>query len=180
MWKDVIGFEAIYQVSNTGLVRVLPRIRRNGHGKVIYKGKILKAAISNGYLHVGLTKNSICSVIHIHKLVGIHFVKGHKEGLEINHKDGNKLNNHFSNLEWVTHRQNQRHAVNNGLMPIGTNHPKSKLSNALVLEIKSLYYGKTNYKEVGIKYGIPRMVAYGIMSGRFYKTINQQSQPVNQ
>lgn len=67
---------------------------------------------SNGvsYLRVGLSTNSNKKFINIHRLVAIHFCEGFKEGLVVNHKDGNTLNNHYSNLEWVTQKQNNDHA----------------------------------------------------------------------
>lgn len=123
IWKDVKGYEGLYQVSDSGIVQVLARSRKNRHGEVIYPGRMLKPATSKkGYLKVGLTLNGCQTVVYIHNLVATHFVDGQKPGLEINHKDGNKLNNNDWNLEWVTHQQNLKHAGKMKLMCHGKKH----------------------------------------------------------
>lgn len=79
------------------------------------KGRLLKSKINNsGYKEVRLYNPNTKSykVITIHRLVALHFVSGYAENLEVNHKDGNKLNNDYSNLEWVTPSYNKIHNIN--------------------------------------------------------------------
>jgi hypothetical protein len=74
--------------------------------------------ISNtGYQRVGLTKNGLNKKYLIHRLVAMYYVnnKNPKKYNIVNHLDGNKLNNHYSNLEWCTHKQNMQHAKKLGL-----------------------------------------------------------------
>jgi len=102
IWKDIIGFENKYQVSNIGNVKSLNYLRSG-------KEKILKNNLgSTGYLAVVLCKNGIKKPIRVHQLVAIafhnHKLNGYK--LVINHKDFNKLNNNENNLEIVTQREN--------------------------------------------------------------------------
>jgi len=110
IYKDIIDYEGIYQVSNFGNVKSLSRIIFNkGKYPVTSKEKILKPAIdSHGYLHLNLFKNGKRKTRSIHQLVAETFLNhipcGHK--LVVNHKDFNILNNHVNNLEIVTNREN--------------------------------------------------------------------------
>lgn len=109
IWKDINGFEGLYKVSSLGRVKSL------GNGKSTctnYKQeRILKANIKkNGYVHIKLNKNGKRYYYSIHRLVADNFLINHENKREVNHKDGNKLNNELSNLEWVTTSENQKHA----------------------------------------------------------------------
>jgi hypothetical protein len=118
VWKDIKGFEGYYKISNLGRVKSLPRKRicKNGLIKV-YKEKILRGIVNNiGYLCYDLYLESERKNIKSHFLVAFHFCDGYKIGLVVNHKDGNKLNNHYSNLEWITFRENVLHAFKNRLI----------------------------------------------------------------
>ena len=97
-WKDVNGYEGYYQVSSFG------------HVKNVKTGKILVGDTNNvGYKRVWLY-TPVKKRFFIHRLVASHFCEGYQEGFVVNHKDGNKLNNSFENLEWVTHSENDLHA----------------------------------------------------------------------
>ena len=111
IWKDIEGFEGLYQISNTGKVRSLDRWTRCGmFGKSFWKGKELKAGKgSHGYYSVALGKESKFKSYLVHRLVAKHFVDGYKHGLEVNHIDLTKTNNHANNLEWVTPSYNTKH-----------------------------------------------------------------------
>lgn len=117
-WKDIIGYEGLYQVSNEGIVRSLDRnIQSNGcHKKSrFWEGKIIKPNIQkNGYYGVRLSKDGVIKRYLIHRLVLIAFDEFC--GLEVNHIDGDKSNNRLSNLEWITHSKNVSHAYNVGLL----------------------------------------------------------------
>lgn len=97
-WK-VIEEASNYEISDCGNVR-------NKTTKRILKGRITK----NGYLQVSLKIDNIQKFQnrYIHRLVAIHWLEK-KDYLEVNHKDGNKLNNNMNNLEWVTPAENQEH-----------------------------------------------------------------------
>lgn len=104
IWKDVVGYEEKYQVSNKGRVR-------NKINK-----KILKKRIgTSGYYKVNLYRNKKVKTMEIHRLVAVAFIKSSKNKNEVNHIDGNKLNNNIINLEWVTHKENIEHAWKNKL-----------------------------------------------------------------
>lgn len=96
-WKNIQGFEEAYQVSNTGKI-----------WSVRYQRE-LKPSCAKGYLHVLISYKGERKTFLVHRLVAKAFVKGYKPGLEVNHIDGDKLNNNYLNLEWVTHGENLSH-----------------------------------------------------------------------
>ena len=105
IWKDVEGFSG-YQISNLG--RVKSYKRKNEF--------IRKTSIVGGYVQVALgSKNIKKQTFYIHRLIAKAFIPNHENKPEINHIDGNKLNNNISNLEWVTRKENCQHAWDNGL-----------------------------------------------------------------
>lgn len=102
MWKPVVGYEGLYEVSDQGEVR---RILKDGRTRPmkIYKG--------NKYHTVCLCKNGVGTTSNVHRLVAEAFIGKSEKKKEINHKDGNKHNNRADNLEWVTQRENLIHAM---------------------------------------------------------------------
>ena len=106
-WKDVPGYEGLYQVSNLGRVKSLPRKVRCNAGWRITKEQILKPHQSNsGYLRVIFAKNGKLQNISIHRSVAQLFISNPHNYTEVNHKDENKHNNRASNLEWCTPKHN--------------------------------------------------------------------------
>lgn len=133
IWKAVIGYEDIYEVSNFGNVRSLPRMDSNGHE---WKGKTLKQAKSGKnkpYLKVNLCKEGTQKVVYVHRIVAQAFLPNPENKYDVNHIDGDKLNNKLENLEWVTRKENIKHACDNGLSPRGEQ--RGKLTENQVLEI---------------------------------------------
>lgn len=111
IWKDIKGYEGIYQVSNLGRVKSLPRIVICSNGcKKNYKSKILKSKFEkDGYLRIGLTKFSKETKKYIHRLVAETFVPNPNNYSEVNHIDENKSNNKAINLEWCTRKYNMNY-----------------------------------------------------------------------
>ena len=106
IWKDIKDYEGFYQVSNLGNVRSVPR-----NGTVKYY-KILKPNNVKGYYQVTLQKKGKKKIYKVHRLVAKTFIKNTYNKREVNHIDGNKLNNAVTNLEWVTAKENSNHRVN--------------------------------------------------------------------
>lgn len=114
VWRDIEGYEGYYQVSNFGRVRSVERViylhdRESGRirqPKTIH-GKILTNQLNRyGYLRVNMQKHPQRKAHFVHRLVAKEFVPGYCEGMQVNHKDENKQNNHADNLEWVTGKEN--------------------------------------------------------------------------
>lgn len=156
VWKPIKGFENYYEVSNIGNVRSLDRPSTNPINKT-EKGIILKHSIKRGYKCCVLQKNGNKKHVSIHRLVAVAFIDNSKNLPQVNHKDGNKLNNNAENLEWCTAKQNINHSWNIGLSKprIGKNHHNSKLSSLDVVEIRKMFGIKSN-KEIGQIFGVSK------------------------
>lgn len=112
IWKDIKGYEGLYQVSNLGRVKSLPRLRKNNKGIYTTKSKYLKGSDNSlGYLRVHLKNNEIKSQEYIHRLVAIHFIDNPYKKPCVNHIDCNPSNNIVDNLEWCTYQENTDHMV---------------------------------------------------------------------
>ena len=108
-WKDIVGYEGCYQVSNYGRVRSGRRV--NSYGRVV-PAKLRKQTINkNGYAYVGLSKHGLRKNMTVHRLVAFAFVDNPKGYSTVNHKDENKLNNNSSNLEWMPLAENLRYGT---------------------------------------------------------------------
>lgn len=110
IWKDITGYESLYQVSNLGNVKSLGRQFKTPTGhNCILKERILKASIaSNGYKMVSLYKDRLCKKEYVHKLIAIMFLNHKPNGytLVVNHKNFIKTDNRVDNLEIITNREN--------------------------------------------------------------------------
>jgi hypothetical protein len=104
-WKAIAECNGEYHISDHG------RIKSFKWGKE----KNLKPHLSNGYLRIGICTKGKRKLVKVHRLVAKAFIENTENKLEINHKDGNKLNNHIDNLEWSTRKENINHAWQNGL-----------------------------------------------------------------
>jgi hypothetical protein len=103
-WKDIVGYEGIYKISNDGEV------------KNVKKNKLLKCYPNvYGYIVVGLSKEGIFKHYFVHRLVATAFVPNTMSKKEINHINGVKNDNNVSNLEWCTRSENNKHCWDMGL-----------------------------------------------------------------
>ena len=115
VWKDIAGYEGLYQVSNMGRVKTMARLHREDR-PYMKKEMVLSPPIgSNGYKHACLYKDKKGKIHSVHTLVAKAFLDLSDKNI-VNQKDGNKINNRADNLEWCTHTENRRHATENGLM----------------------------------------------------------------
>lgn len=166
VWKEIKGFEGKYYISNTGYLKSI-----NGKYKLKFPdGYITNGCTdSTGYKCVTLRKPGILYKVRVHSLVGEYFVhkKESTKRLVINHKDGNKLNNHEGNLEWVTDYENVRHAVDTGLMNFkGENHHYAKLTKEKVIEMRRLRNeDKLTHEEIAKRFGVCRRQAGDVING---------------
>ena len=116
-WKPVVGYEDLYEVSDHGNVRSLDKKVPNRYSTRFIPGKLLKGTPNkDGYLYVSLYKNTQRTRFLIHRLVLETFVGSCPEGMECLHKDHNRSNNHLSNLDWDTHKNNVYASIERGTL----------------------------------------------------------------
>ena len=115
IWKDVIGLEGIFQVSNMGRIRSLDKYANVcGGGKRLVKGRILKPTkLQNGYYEAQFHHKGERIIYLLHRLVAIHFIDNPLNLPEVNHKDENPQNNNVENLEWCTSKYNANYGTRN-------------------------------------------------------------------
>lgn len=124
-WKDMIGYEGVYQVSNMGRIKSLFRICETRKG--VYRPireRILKQWVVRKYMVSPILGRQT----PIHRIVAKHFIPLVDGKTQVNHKDGNKFNNTADNLEWCNQSENTQHAYDMGLIPSrkGESNPNHK------------------------------------------------------
>jgi len=171
IYKEIKGYDGIYQVSNLGNVKSLDHycVNRLGTGK--QTGRVLKQQKSNkGYLRVTLSYNKKRFTTGVHRLVALEFIPNPENKPQVNHINGIKNDNRVDNLEWCTNSENQRHAVKNNLCNpnYAEKHHNSKLSNKEALNARALFkMGFTN-KELASYYDISQSAMSNILTNKTY------------
>lgn len=132
IWKDIAGYEGLYQVSNLGNVKSLPKIKINGKSSsYMTKEKILKKSrTSTGYWKIDLKVNGERKSFKVHRLVAFAFIPVIQGKNQVNHIDGNPLNNEVGNLEWCDQSENMIHAYETGLKPTNLRLKKDEIINS--------------------------------------------------
>lgn len=111
IWKDIEGYEGMYQVSNMGRVRSLDRVKPNSGGQIA-KGDFKQFGDNgHGYKIVNLYKNNKSHMKYVHRLVASAFIPNPNNFPIINHKDEDKSNNRCENLEWCTQKYNANYGT---------------------------------------------------------------------
>lgn len=142
IWRLVRHSKGMYKVSNFGRIKSVSRVVvRKRTGDKPLRGKILKTHTRNTkeksrYPLVYIYRKTKFVHIRVHTLVAEVFVPNPDKKPWVNHKDGNKLNNHASNLEWVTPKENAEHAIGRGLFAVGSRKKIAKLNETKVAEIR--------------------------------------------
>jgi len=155
-WRDIIGYEGYYQVSNLGNVKSLDRVVSTGH----YHGMMMKQTVKRkGYKSVSLTKDGKGTVKPVHRLVAISFIPNHDNKPFVNHLDETPGNNNMNNLEWATVKENSNYGTRN-----------ERLAKSISKPIKVIYQDNTfEYWESGNvfanEYGINSSGISNVLSG---------------
>lgn len=170
IFEDLKGYEEAYQISEQGRIFTKRRFCNNN----FYYGRELKPKLTeDGYLKVTLSKNSKSKNYYLHRLVALQFIPNPDNLKEVNHKDGNKMNNNVSNLEWCTKKHNLQHASKYGLMQKGEVRPSSKLTEEQVLEIYKMK-GTLTTQEISKLYGVSKNTICCILRGDKWKYLYKQ------
>jgi hypothetical protein len=167
-WRDVRSYEGLYQVSDLG------RVRRIGAGRGATAGRVLKQKPPThkcDYLRVQLCKNDVKRTVIVHALVAEAFIGRRPRGKHVNHKNLDKLDNRFVNIEWVTRRQNAQHALQAGrvggrAMP-GARNGRAKLTESQVAEIRK-QRGRIGQRVLAILCGVSKTAIQLIHQGKHW------------
>ena len=128
-WQDIIGYECIYKISNLGNIESYDRVLKNHNGSYLFRSRKINSFISKlGYAKVHLSLNGKHKEFSVHRLIAKAFIPNLENKPEVNHIDGNKLNNSISNLEWCTRSENLQHAWDNNLRKV-SDYNKKRMSN---------------------------------------------------
>ena len=172
-WKQIEGYVGYYVVSNTGLVKSVPRsVRDRNRRSVRFAGGFRKLQTTHqGYKQVSLDKNGVGKKFLVHRLVAMAFIPNPGGKANVNHIDGIKDNNNVENLGWVTSSENRKHAYATGLLKapykgkFGKHHNRSKTIYRLDKSgnnIIAIYHGSHEAsRKLGISYKLIARVASG-------------------
>lgn len=160
-WKDAIGYEGIYKVSNTGI------IKSDRYGK--FK-TMMPTTNSTGYMAVGLIdKNNIRKKCLIHRIVALAFIPNPENKKTVNHINGIKSDNRVENLEWNTHQENVIHSYKSGLK-IPTRGvqfvSRCKLNEGKVVEIRKLKSDGFTYKKIALQFDVAEQTVMDVVKRR--------------
>lgn len=183
-WRDIPGYGGFYRVSNTGLVKSMPRvvIRKNGKPLTIKERIIGESVATSGYPAATLSANDMPKSIYVHALVALAFIGKRPAGLFINHKNGVRTDNRIENLEYCTPLENVRHSIDVlGNKPFqnfdrtlnrGEKHSGAKLNNEQVREIRRLNASGMTARELSKKYQIEVSHMFRIIRRDVWKHID--------
>jgi len=172
-WKDIVGYEGHYQVSNYGRVKSIARILSHPHSKIrTWKEKILKQSIRSKtslYLTIDLVnskKERKTALVHI--LVASAFCDNSEHKSQVNHINGNKTDNVFCNLEWNTPSENALHAIRTRLRPERTT---AAMKLAHVIMIRKMYLNEIfGVKEMAKNFSVSKRVIDRIIKRETWKS----------
>lgn len=156
MWRPVVGYEGLYEVSHDGAVRSVARVINSSEGKVRkYPSKPIKPTVArNGYLRVCLCRAGHQVSASVHRLVALAFIPG--VGDVVRHMDGIKISNSASNLAWGSHEQNHADKDRHGTKLFGEKHPNAKMTGKDVVEVRALHASGVSQLEICRRTGFGR------------------------
>lgn len=164
-WAVIPNYEGLYEASNTGKIRSLPRNTT--------KGFVLKACKSNrdGRPRVTLFKNGIRKYFQVHVLILYAFSGMPKEKQECRHLNGNKTDNNIENLVWGTKQENQNDKYIHKTMPYGEKHSSHKLTASDVIYIRSDESKHFTQQDLAKKFNVSQVLISRILLRKTWKHI---------
>lgn len=160
IWREIKGYEGLYEVSNHGRIRSL--IRKWVKKEVL----LVPQPHKQGYLFFGLNRNGKQKRFQAHRLVAIHFIPNPKNLPEVNHVDLNKGNNHVDNLEWTDRVGNTLHALAKGRV-FGV-----KLNYGIANEIRGYYKSGVSQPILAHAFGVGQDQVSRIVNNKVWRTIS--------
>lgn len=179
-WRPVIGYEGLYEVSSTGLVRSLDRkivvvnslcgeFIRIHKGKVLSPGLAGSGAIGKRYPQVQLCRDGNVKQKAVHAIVAEAFIGPCPDGEEVRHLDGNSLNPEANNLAYGTKKQNSMDRVIHGTDNRGEKNYSAKLDVSAVNAIRERFSNGESYKVLVSEYGVSDVQIYNIVNRKSWR-----------
>ncbi len=160
IWRDVVGYEGVYGVSDYGTVR------RVKSGRIL-RQQLIGSRPDGRYYSVTLCQHGVCVRYVVHRLVALAFLPlRDAQRIQVNHKDANKLNNALSNLEWCTPSENVQHAADMGL---GVRGP---IPDEQVRGIRAMYAAGYRCSVVARAYGYEYNTVMFLLRGDTYRRVS--------
>lgn len=160
-WFDIPGYVGVYQVTRGGQVRSLPRYVNSpaAGGRRLVMGRAIKVVSVKGYPAIQVRDGQTRKTIYLHRVMATLFIPNLDGKPDVNHINGNKSDFSVVNLEWCTHKENMRHAYETGLatprdIGPGERSPSSKLTDAIVRDIKTRLASGWTQKALADLYGV--------------------------
>lgn len=180
LWRPVIGYEDLYDVSNLGRIRSRFRMiktkNRWGSMERPQPGRFLSPTNNTGgYLGVGLTRDGKTVRHLVHRLVAMAFIREPTDSEQVNHKDGDKKNNTLDNLEWVTASENQHHRSHVLGKNIGEDVHCAILNKRAVIDIRKRYTPyckKDGQRALAKEFGVSSATIASVVNQRIWKTVS--------
>jgi hypothetical protein len=166
-WRDVVGYEGLYAISDAGAVWS------------VRADRLMRPGASRGYRRVHLCRDGIRRRFLVHVLVADAFFGPCPQGHERNHKNGNRADNRVENLEYVTRRENNLHAYRTLKRPTqqGSKHGRSKLIEAQVIEIRAQRRAGKSLLAIAGRYGVSAPTVSEIANGRIWRHVSHTPAP---
>lgn len=180
IWKPIIGYESCYLISNYGRVKSLDCFRNIKAGKRrLIQGRIRKPNLDGPkqYLKIDLSfPPQIVKTFYIHRLVAAHFVSNPNNFTIVNHKDGIKTNNLYSNLEWCSQQENIDHSWKLGTTSLANRARGMKLATKLdenkVIQIRMTYEtSKTSFRKLAHQFQVGKTTIERIINNKIWQNI---------
>jgi hypothetical protein len=176
-WRPVLGWEGIYEVSDYGRVRSLPRvIPHPTWGRQRLRGVIIQGQRNQRYHRVHLRAAGRFRNASVHELVLEAFVGPRPKGYQCNHKDRKRFNNRLDNLEWVTQQENSNHKYATGKLNLrkGEDHPRAKLTDEQVYKIRRLAAQGSTYVEISRLFAVDETMISFIVRRKNWKHLPEE------
>lgn len=169
LWKDVPGYEGLYQASSLGSIRCISRLNRNGDRVILEK--VLKPWLCKGYPQVGIYKNGECKRFCVHLLVLGAFRGARPGDFDACHNDGNPLNNRSDNLRWASRTDNHADKKLHGTHRIGSGNQNAKLREFQISSIRDCARRGETHSSIARRVGVTRSCISQIVAKRSWSHV---------
>lgn len=171
-WKDIKGYEGLYQVSNLGNIKSVDRKIERSTSVMELKGKTMSQYIGNtGYPMVSLCINGECKRYSVHRIVAKAFLSNPLNKAYVNHIDGNKQNSNLENLEWSTPTENSIHAHENGLTNVARGE-RQRSAKLTVDKVKFIRESSKTVRELSLMFNVSKQAIRDVKMKRSWKHVS--------